>query len=217
MISTEFQERYAKYLLYEIAQDKYFNLKNGERPDILSKDNIIGVEVTNALPQEWAELDSILGEYLGKGLTYDEIMEETKKKNIYSHIFPVNNGKNWGYHKHKDSVFDFKYFLDAVEKIIKKKFLKSENYASCEQMELFIFLDLCCITELDIEKIWRNIDVDWSGFDTIIFYNSAEMFFLASNGDVKCEEVNADMRKRAFGSARIEMMNKKNQGSNFSD
>ena len=138
---NKLEELNAKYILEEINSKIYSNLKKGdnERPDLMREDKSLGVEVTRIIPNEWAEIDSIVNRYLGKGLSYDEVIEYTKDKNMESFIFSINNGKNWGYRKEKNSAFNMNIFLEKIKKEIEKKFKKTKNYSVCKQLDLFVF------------------------------------------------------------------------------
>lgn len=203
---NKLEELNAKYILEEINSKIYSNLKKGdnERPDLMREDKSLGVEVTRIIPNEWAEIDSIINRYLGKGLSYDEVIEYTKDKNMESFIFSINNGKNWGYRKEKNSAFNMNIFLEKIKKEIEKKFKKAKDYSVCKQLDLFVFFDLCLITRRDIEELWKDVCQTWSGFDNIIFFNSSELFFLNKTGEIDTVDLTAEIRKRAFEKAEIE-------------
>ncbi len=143
-----YEEYLAKYFLEWFDPDTYMDLKVEDRPDLISEESDIGIEVTQAVDQAKATIMNLTS----KEYSDDEKdkKSETEEKNTMmkdNKYFRCNGifTKSWLYEDGANSsIFDLLY--QRIEDKLKK--LNDGGYNVCGKYELFIE------TEMQIKKEW---------------------------------------------------------------
>lgn len=164
MLSKEFFEHLALEILKRHNFDKYQDLEfygKNTTPDLKTKDNKIGVEVTRAHIENNVQISSYLAKYQGAKISDipDRVLNDLWKAGWV--LLVKENGVtgpciNNGFYK--TEISDFEQIQTAVNAIQKKIELlnTSQTYTNCDNQELFVFLHK--YLNLDgIKKIYYDI------------------------------------------------------------
>ncbi len=160
--SGNYYECLAKVTLGYIFPDKYDNLIKSERPDFISDDGSIGVEVTRAIHPLDAEKDSFFSKHLlkknAKEIDKNRILSfcsDGTRLLLYGKIGGVPTDKIIGcsYGMDREGV---DLITDAIEK--KYKLLNEGGYQNCSSFALYVLIhNGGYYEEYEIDQIFRNV------------------------------------------------------------
>jgi len=172
-----YYENYAKLNLYRTVDDSLCALEKSEEPDWILHDYTLGVEVTRAIPAKWAETDSIVNDYFGKGLDGEFIIKEIErmcKKGFNAELSSIDGHAIYSQEK---GCFDFNIYLEEIRKSIISKEKKLTHYTKCKKMWLYIFAHSSMLNDVDIEKVISGVEYTFEK----LFINAEDNLFVIDN------------------------------------
>ena len=131
-----FEEYFVKVILENCFPDKLVGLTVNDKPDLWNK-NKIGIEVTNCMPQEVVE-QIHLWHRISKNGTKNQERIIGRLKQLGMEYSESSFVWDQGHYSSNIDESPIKYFLDAVEKKVKKLNNDNSHYMSMESYELFV-------------------------------------------------------------------------------
>ena len=166
--SNIFIEFVSLEVLKYMYPDKYYNLQLVDKPDLQDKDNLIGVEVIEAVSNRIAQIDGEFYNYrFGKQLQYEKekCIEKLKKNGAlldeYGITYPVQN-----------SIDELEILKHAVVKKLEKFDNYDPNYY--KSLDLFVMYTAYLMPHSDkqLDKFFEHIAQENSRrFDTIFIFS----------------------------------------------
>lgn len=139
-----YDESCARFILEGVFPDRYVDLQIDDRPDLQSKDGQYGIEVTNAMPEDYQKMMNLIGAI---NTLPDNKAERYKKgwdKNHY-----ILEPRSWAEHytdKELAPNHSAHHILNAVDKKVQKLNSKTSAYKPFICYELFVLHDMPCLT-----------------------------------------------------------------------
>jgi hypothetical protein len=158
--SKKYYENYAKLTLAYIYDKKLINLEveGKEEPDMQNEDLSLGIEVTRAINENIGVAASIINDYFGKNLSYDDlekIVEEKKK--FEGELFEIDKDtKGISYLK---GMYDTNLSIELIKEAIFKKIERlNENYTIFKTNGLYIYAQILPVDKNKIKNLLENIN-----------------------------------------------------------
>lgn len=134
----DYYECYAKIVLEEFYPEQFINLKIKDKPDLQSKDDNFGVEVTIAIDRMELQAENLYSD-----ITYNRVRDKVNSlKRIEKYGYKIRNGILYG----KGSINSFDLIFKAFNNKLNK--LNDKGYKPFNKNFLFIFSYICASDEM---------------------------------------------------------------------
>ena len=178
-----FYEEYANQCITHLFSDFGWSLKlnHHDPPDLYDEDNSVGIEVTRAIDEKDAELDSIYADYKSENINDVKSTLLNKINRKQSHLVTENNKIVACIHKPRR--LDYEVINNALEK--KTQSLKHNTNG------LFIYNSGAFFFDNGIEivnsKIGELRTVYEKSFDYIFIYSDHDIVLMDENSKMNCQ------------------------------
>lgn len=172
------EEYFIKIILENCFRDKFGEIKVSDKPDLRSK-TYIGIEATNCMPKDIVEAMKRWRRVAKNGGTNSERdIERLRQLGI-----EYNGGSfcwNQGWYSPNLDESPIRFFLEAVEKKVKKLNSSKANYAPMESYELFVnsFIFIPMRQMCDVVERLKIINDKPKKFDTIYLLTNEQKLLM---------------------------------------
>ncbi len=158
-------------------------LKKSERPDFVSAENKLGLEVTRAVIEEWARQEAIVKRQLKKrGPDFSVIRQiEADSENDFPSKPQADVGSNDVHAEH------VKMHTDRIIERIDEKTNMLSQYQACAEQWLYVFSETLILTQSNVREIkgyYDNIDRTIK-FQRVFIHVGESLFLLENGADVR--------------------------------
>ncbi len=172
-------EEYARLSLSVLFPEFHNHFFVSDKPDLQNNIENIGIEVTNATPEEYRERDAYATKYYGKMPTDKEIT------NFQGEFFFDKNGVVIGSSPTRGLVTPINYI--DINHIIEEKKKKANNYTKFRTLGIYIFSPLFLL-DTDVETI---SSMDTTPFDFLII-NCQDVLYYIDKGEIKTNDISSE-------------------------
>lgn len=162
-------------------------LKKSERPDFVSAENKLGLEVTRAVIEEWARQEAVVKRYIGKGMPGEIVRKniEAECKHGFEGNIEVLDGCVC--YSHTKGAYNTSIHIDRIIERINEKMNLLSNYQSCDEYWLYVFSETPTLNKYDMRDIKNFCDnADRTvKFQRVFIHVGENLFMLENNGEIR--------------------------------
>ncbi len=179
----DYFELYALLNLVYCYDESLASLKKCEKPDWISEELSIGLEITRALSPKDGERWKLINKYFGKGYSFEEIREKTNSELKYNNNFFKNvNGIAYC-----EEIVNYKNVKSLIVDAIRCKLNKmNDGYKTFNNNWLYVFSEVSLLENFEIKDICNEIQKvvnEWNYKYVFnkIFINSIDELYIIEN------------------------------------